>query len=234
LIINHLQISDEGIYTCKVTNPTMPLLTLYSRKINLIVHTGACSDSARLLTARQRAMNWGWNPNWQLQSPYLSWTGVHYANGCADSVYIRRDSILCGALGASFQLSVPNNNNLTNATYRWYRNGIWIGTTPNASFTLFNLNQTDFAKYNVVVEQVGYLPLRLDLGTIQSCCTETRIAPNPTLDFTKIYCGGKLGEMVQIYNELGQLIHTQVAAQEPLQLDLSAFQNGVYFVRWDD
>jgi hypothetical protein len=36
-----------------------------------------------MLTAWQRVLNWGWNPNWQLQSPYLSWSGVHYAGGYA-------------------------------------------------------------------------------------------------------------------------------------------------------
>ncbi len=234
LIINNLQLSDEGIYTCKVTNPNMPALTLYSRKINLIVQTGNCSDSVRLLAARQRAINWGWNPNWQLQSPYLSWAGVHYAGGCADSIYIRRDSMLCGALGASFQFSVPNTNMLTNATYRWYRNDVWIGTTPNATFSIFNLTKNDFAKYNVVVEQAGYLPIRLDLGTLQVCCAETKIVPNPTTDIVKIYCGGKLGETVTIYNEIGQLMATQMVTQEPMPFDLSAFQSGVYIVRWGD
>jgi hypothetical protein len=67
-----------------------------------------------------------------------------------------------------------------------------------------------------------------------NACESTQISPNPTSSMVKIDCGGKLGEKIMIYNELGQLIHSQIAAQEPLQLDLSDFQNGVYFVRWGD
>jgi CHU_C Type IX secretion signal domain len=37
LIFNSLQLTNAGVYTCQVKNPNAPLLTLYSRKINIIV-----------------------------------------------------------------------------------------------------------------------------------------------------------------------------------------------------
>jgi gliding motility-associated-like protein len=46
LIINSLVLSDAGLYTCEVTNPGAPLLTLYSRKITLQVGCKPARDTA--------------------------------------------------------------------------------------------------------------------------------------------------------------------------------------------
>ncbi len=47
LVFNSLQTTDAGVYTCEVTNPDAPLLTLYGRKITIvanpiIVDTASC------------------------------------------------------------------------------------------------------------------------------------------------------------------------------------------------
>jgi Leucine-rich repeat (LRR) protein len=45
LIINNLRLSDAGVYTCRVTNPNLPLLSLWSRNITLVVQCAPVKDT---------------------------------------------------------------------------------------------------------------------------------------------------------------------------------------------
>lgn len=53
LPLSNLQITDAGVYTCQVTNPRAPLLTLYSKKIVIVIKSNSvvCQSISANITA---------------------------------------------------------------------------------------------------------------------------------------------------------------------------------------
>jgi Leucine-rich repeat (LRR) protein len=87
LIFNNLALTDAGVYTCQVTNPNAPLLTLYSRKATVNVIGASCrtQDSLVLVDLYNATggANWTNRTNWLSANPINTWYGIQTnANGC--------------------------------------------------------------------------------------------------------------------------------------------------------
>jgi hypothetical protein len=143
-----------------------------------------------------------------------------------------------------FSLSLGIDSTVSSNKYQWYKNNILYGSpTLTNQFIINNVQLTDTGTYTCKVTNPNMPLLTLDSRKIKliaqtsptseaDLCGTFKIVPNPTQHIVQIHCGGKLGEMITIYNDIGELMATQIATQEPLQLDLSTFQSGVYLVHW--
>ena len=115
-----LALADAGVYTCEVTNPNAPLLTLYSRKATVLVTVvqNACrlSDSLELVKLYNATNGANWTNKWNLATPINTWYGVKLnANGCVECIDM--DGILDCTLVSTATI-IPKGNNL-------------VGTIPN-------------------------------------------------------------------------------------------------------
>ena len=122
MVINGLQLTNAGIYTCAVTNPNAPDLTLYSKKATVIVNAAvsACraQDSLALVELYNTTggANWLRNDNWLSSAPLNTWYGVFVnAQGCLDTLFLdnnRLSGVLPNSIGNLTNLRVlflPNN-----------------------------------------------------------------------------------------------------------------------------
>ena len=151
LIINSLQTSDSGVWTCQVTNPAVPLLTLYSRKITIQVSTQSCRtrDSLVLVSLYNstRGTDWtvrdtlGQKSPWVLQTPLTTWFGIKVNTvGCV--IGIDLDGVLdyeqLGPIpGNNLVGTIPLLDSLTNLTGLFLNANQLSGSIPN--FNLPNL-----------------------------------------------------------------------------------------------
>jgi Leucine-rich repeat (LRR) protein len=137
-IINNLQITDAGIYTCQVTNRNAPLLTLYSRKITVImIPTCRARDSLALMdlygqnvtlpTARAQLNNW------LVQGqPIQNWYGVTLnPNGCVNILDL-------GNIGLTRRLT-NSIGDMTQLEELYLQNNNLDGTLPNSMSNLILL-----------------------------------------------------------------------------------------------
>ncbi|MBK9982768.1 MAG: hypothetical protein IPP15_10150 [Saprospiraceae bacterium] len=95
LKLTSLQSLDEGVYTCEVTNPHVPELTLYSRPVTIrLVSTCRERDSLALVALYQNTEGLNWDSTWNLLEPLDFWFGVELnLNGCVDKLRLSRQNI---------------------------------------------------------------------------------------------------------------------------------------------
>lgn len=99
LIINNLQNTDAGIYTCQVTNPNAPNLTLYTRKATVTIFTSCRTlDSVALVNLYRHtrgATAWNDSTNWLTLNPISTWYGVRVnGRGCIDSLGLSHNNLI--------------------------------------------------------------------------------------------------------------------------------------------
>ena len=143
LTFNNIQQTDAGVYTCQVTNPNAPLLTLYSRKATVVVAQSCRSRDSLALVALYNATggpNWTRRDNWLTSSPISTWYGIQTdANGCVTCIDLDGNAT-CNSNGSGNNLigSIPASiDSLKNVTSLFLTNNHLSGTVPN--FNLPNL-----------------------------------------------------------------------------------------------
>jgi Leucine-rich repeat (LRR) protein len=99
LIINNLQLADAGIYTCRVTNPNAPNLTLYSRQATLSLGLSCRTNDSLALVQLYRstrgATAWNDSTNWLTLNPISTWYGVQVnTRGCVDSLGLSHNNLI--------------------------------------------------------------------------------------------------------------------------------------------
>jgi Leucine-rich repeat (LRR) protein len=144
LIFNNLALTDAGIYTCQVTNPNAPLLTLYSRKATLNVALSCRTSDSLVLVDLYNATggaNWTNRTNWLSNNPISTWYGIiTNAQGCVTCIDLDGDAD-CQAYqppGNHLAGALPSTlNNLSNLEYLHLSRNQLTGSIPN--FNLPNL-----------------------------------------------------------------------------------------------
>lgn len=91
-------------------------------------------------------------------------------------------------------------------------NSMWGMNTP-ASFCLDNINCTQFISVSDVVptDMVAY--------------------PNPTQGIFNIHTTTQNSKIISIYNVTGQMVHSVQTSEANVSVDLSAYTNGLYYVK---
>lgn len=100
--INQIQWSDAGVYSCIVTNPNAPDLTLYSREIMLEALPADCSisgDSIALTQLYTATNGTSWTNKWNFNDSWEYWYGVSKDSFdvCPTLIYLTNNG-LSGAL----------------------------------------------------------------------------------------------------------------------------------------
>ncbi|PHN03939.1 T9SS type A sorting domain-containing protein [Flavilitoribacter nigricans] len=90
LVLNELYTFDSGTYTCEITNPNAPGLTLTTGEIELIVYVPCrAADSLMLVDLYQSTNGPSWKTSWDLNAPINSWYGVELnEQGCVTSIQL--------------------------------------------------------------------------------------------------------------------------------------------------
>jgi hypothetical protein len=74
------------------------------------------------------------------------------------------------------------------------------------------------------------------VGIYEMCCGEIRCYPNPTTGMVNVECtmnNVQLGNAeIQVLDMYGRLLHTEMMYTSTMQIDLSRYANGIYFLRW--
>ncbi|MEY4936407.1 MAG: hypothetical protein RIS64_2766 [Bacteroidota bacterium] len=164
LIINGLQLTNAGIYTCAVSNPNAPNLTLYSKKATVTVSAAvsACrsQDSLALLDLYNATggSSWSRRDNWLSTASINTWYGVLVnAQGCVDTLLLdnnRLSGTLPTSMGNMTSLKViflPNNQltgaiptqfgNLTALVMLYLHKNQLTGSLPTELGNLTNLRE---------------------------------------------------------------------------------------------
>lgn len=128
LTINSATASDIGIYTCEVTNPNAPDLTLESHNYQLSIINANCrqQDSLVLVDLYNATNGLFWYQFWDLEQPMDTWYGVELnLDGCVEVVD------LDGRLDANCHGCWGGGNNLE-------------GTIPSSFYNLSKLRVMSF------------------------------------------------------------------------------------------
>lgn len=171
LALTNVTTSDIGTYTCEITNPNIPDLTLESHPYRLSVIDPDCrmKDSLILVDLYNATNGANWTNTWDLNQPMTTWYGVTLGvNGCVAVVdldgYLDADCENCSSNGNALVGSLPTNFwNLKNLTKLSFGSNFQL----NAAFTsaIGNLSQLRFLNlYNVnfsatnIPPEIGNLP----------------------------------------------------------------------------
>jgi len=138
LSFNNLQLSDAGVYTCQITNPISPDLTLYSRPITLLTESSdnpcRMSDSLALVALYESTNGIDWTTTWDLSQPIDTWHGITLNDeGCVVEIDIYNNNII-----GNIPPEIGNLVNLQN--FDLYRNGL-TGSIPPEITNLTNLSK---------------------------------------------------------------------------------------------
>lgn len=99
LIFSSIKTSDAGIYQVKITNPKLPLLSLFGRRIKIEVEkdTSKCryQDSLILVSLHKSThQNGKWNTEWNLKEPIDKWHGVKLnSKGCLEEINLTGNNL---------------------------------------------------------------------------------------------------------------------------------------------
>ena len=151
LVINSLQATDAGVWTCQVINSAAPLLILFSRKITIQVSAKSCRtrDSLALVDLYNATGGANWTVRdtlnqkspWQLPMPITTWFGIRVnAAGCVTGIDLdgKLDYEQLGTIpGNNLVGTIPSLDSLTNLTGLFLTSNQLRGTIPN--FNLPNL-----------------------------------------------------------------------------------------------
>jgi Leucine-rich repeat (LRR) protein len=150
LIVNNLQLTDAGIYTCKVTNALAPNLALYSRKVTVNVLSTCRNQDSLALVALYNATNGaGWTRAWNLSQPITTWTDLMFnAQGCVEEVLLENNNLIG-------TLPIELGNLASLVTLRLSNNKI-TGSIPTEMGKLSNLWELDLSG-----NQLTSLPISL-------------------------------------------------------------------------
>ena len=118
LTIPSLQTTDAGTWRVKVTNPTAPLLTLWSKAIKIqvqqVVNPCRQSDSLSLIALYNSTNGANWTNKWDLSKPMTTWYGIKLnVSGCVECIDMD------GTLDCMYTVGSVTNN--------------LVGTLPNLS-----------------------------------------------------------------------------------------------------
>jgi Leucine-rich repeat (LRR) protein len=171
----NIQTKDAGRYTVKVTNPTLPLLTLESNTISIKV-CNVQQDSSELVNLfnNTSGSNWKIKANWlQAGKPISTWYGISTtAEGCVRSINLDNNNLI-GSIPAldlnTLDTLILSNNQLSGnipefkipfIKYINMRNNALIGAFPAVLLDWMNLGGLDLGDNNLKG------PIPPDLGDI--------------------------------------------------------------------
>jgi Leucine-rich repeat (LRR) protein len=148
--IDSTSAKDEGEYICKITNTIAPLLTLYSRPVNVTIKDPVNNrqDSLALVTlyTSTNGANWRTKTNWLSDKPVDTWYGVTIDSGRVRRIVLR-DNNLAGSIP-------PEIGNLTDLRSINLRENHLAGSIPSQIGSLTKLDSLDI-HYN---QLTGELP----------------------------------------------------------------------------
>ena len=160
----NIQTKDAGRYTVKVTNPTLPLLTLESNTISIKV-CNLQQDSSELVNLfnNTSGSNWKIKTNWlQPGKPISTWHGITAtADGCVRSINLDNNNLI-GSIPAldlnTLDTLILSNNQLSGnipefkipfIKYINMRNNALIGAFPAVLHDWMNLGGLDLGDNNL-------------------------------------------------------------------------------------
>ncbi|MGB3197489.1 MAG: leucine-rich repeat domain-containing protein, partial [Saprospiraceae bacterium] len=160
----NLQTKDAGRYTVKVTNPSLPLLTLESNTISIKV-CNVQQDSSELvnLYSGTSGANWTNKTNWlQPGKPISTWHGISTtAEGCVRSINLDNNNLI-GSIPAldlnTLDTLILSNNTLSGnipelkipfIKYINMRNNVLVGAFPAVLNDWMNLGGLDLGQNNL-------------------------------------------------------------------------------------
>ncbi|MBK7465494.1 MAG: hypothetical protein IPJ43_01045 [Saprospiraceae bacterium] len=160
----NIQTKDAGRYAVKVTNPTLPLLTLESNTISIKV-CNLQQDSSELVNLfnNTSGSNWKIKTNWlQPGKPISTWHGIStIADGCVRSINLDNNNLI-GSIPAldlnTLDTLILSNNQLSSnipefkipfIKYINMRNNALIGAFPAVLHDWMNLGGLDLGDNNL-------------------------------------------------------------------------------------
>ena len=163
-IFKNIQTKDAGRYTVKVTNPTLPLLTLESNTISIKV-CNVQQDSSELVNLYNgtSGSNWKIKSNWlQSGKPISTWHGISTtADGCVRSINLDNNNLI-GSIPPldlnTLDTLILSNNQLNGnipemkipfIKYINMRNNSLIGAFPAVMHDWMNLGGLDLGQNNL-------------------------------------------------------------------------------------
>ncbi len=126
-----------------------------------------------------------------------------------------------------------------NAEYQWINceTNEWIENATGQEFAPeASGSYACIITYNGCVDTTDCMDVTV--GIYEMCCGEIRCYPNPTTGMVNVQCTmnnvqWKNAE-IQVLDMYGRLLHTETISTSTMQIDLSRYANGIYFIRWMD
>ncbi|MGE0560678.1 MAG: T9SS type A sorting domain-containing protein [Flavobacteriales bacterium] len=103
----------------------------------------------------------------------------------------------------------------------------WDGNAGGAWTAVENFG-AGFSKPFVIRPNFGVAPLTVGVKDLAS--TSFEVYPNPVVNSINVK-NATVGSTVEIFNNLGQLVHTDVVRSNNLSIDVTGFDNGVYTIK---
>lgn len=103
----------------------------------------------------------------------------------------------------------------------------WNGNAGGAWTAVENFGAS-FSKPFVLRPNFGVVPLSTGVKELTS--TSFEVYPNPAVNSINVK-DAVIGSTVEIFNNLGQLVHTDVVRSNNLNVDVAKFDNGVYTIK---
>ena len=159
----NLQTKDAGRYTVKVTNPSLPLLTLESNTISIKV-CNVQQDSSELvnLYSGTSGANWTNKTNWlQPGKPISTWHGISTtAEGCVRSINLDNNNLI-GSIPA-LDLNTLDTLILSNNTLS--------GNIPELKIPFIKyINMRNNVLVDLAFELIAIIQARLNIQSFNPC-----------------------------------------------------------------
>lgn len=152
LIINGLGQSDDGVYSCKITNSICTSLTLYSRPVTVtVIPLQFIKDSLALIALFDSTAGPQWinKLNWRSPYPLATWFGITVENRQVTQINLR-DNGLKGAIPND--LGNMKGLKILNLSHNWL-----YGNLPSVLGNCLVLEQVDLSSNSLQ----GTIPLEL-------------------------------------------------------------------------
>ncbi len=129
----------------------------------------------------------------------------------------------------------PQNGDVLSHSYSYVIPEEWNADKISLVGWVNYYDETDFTKHAIVnANQVALLAGIVDIEEVEAAFINMKLSPNPVNDQLSLYCKNASNTnpmKIEVMNTQGQLLYTQKIYSDTIELDVSRWSAGSYYVR---